>query len=466
MNATSSAASAGHSIALFAALDTKSDEARLVRDIIVARGHRAVVVNTGVVGEPGLAPDVGAATVAEAGGTSLAALRARADRGEAIAAMARGAAVIAVQLRADGRLDGVVGLGGSAGTAVGSAAMRALPVGVPKVLASTVASGNVAPYVGTKDVAMLYSVVDIAGLNRLSRAVLTNAAGAVCGAVEAAAQHAHRADDSEKPLLAASMFGNTTELVDAARAVFERQGYEVLVFHATGSGGQTMEGLIRDGFIAGVYDVTTTEWADQLCGGVFSAGPTRLDAAGERGIPQVIAPGCLDMVNFGNEATVPAQYKDDPTRKFYVWNPEVTLMRTTIEENAELGRIVAEKANATQGPVEVFLPLQGISIVDSVTDEGTADLLVAGSGSGAVRRYQTAHSPRHSRPRAGCQYQRPGLRPSDDGCATEDARLVVSGGRHCGGSRNPGPRHSRLRGNPPSPRGEGRGEGSRGVRRE
>ena len=156
--------------------------------------------------------------------------------------------------------------------------MRALPVGVPKVLASTVASGNVAPYVGTKDVAMLYSVVDIAGLNRLSRAVLTNAAGAVCGAVEAAAQHAHQADAAEKPLLAASMFGNTTELVDAARAVFEQQGYEVLVFHATGSGGQTMEGLIRDGFIAGVYDVTTTEWADQLCGGVFSAGPTRLDA--------------------------------------------------------------------------------------------------------------------------------------------------------------------------------------------
>ncbi len=370
MNATSAPAATGHSIALFAALDTKSDEARLVRDIIVARGHRAVVVNTGVVGEPGLAPDVGAAAVAEAGGTSLAALRDRADRGEAIAAMARGAAVIAARLRAAGRLDGVVGLGGSAGTAVGSAAMRALPVGVPKVLASTVASGNVAPYVGTKDVAMLYSVVDIAGLNRLSRAVLTNAAGAVCGAVEAAAQHAHQADAAEKPLLAASMFGNTTELVDTARAVLERQGYEVLVFHATGSGGQTMEGLIRDGFIAGVYDVTTTEWADQLCGGVFSAGPTRLDAAGERGIPQVIAPGCLDMVNFGNEATVPAQYKDDPTRKFYVWNPEVTLMRTTVEENAELGRIVAEKANAARGPVEVFLPLQGISIVDSVTDEG------------------------------------------------------------------------------------------------
>ncbi len=370
MNQTMPSTATGRSIALFAALDTKAAEARLVRDVIVARGHRAVVVDTGVIGEPGFAPDVRAADVAQAGGTSLAVLRERADRGEAIASMARGAAVVAARLRREDRLDGIVGLGGSAGTAIGSAAMRALPVGVPKVLASTVASGNVAPYVGTKDVAMLYSVVDIAGLNRLSRAVLTNAAGAVCGAVEAATQHMHQPADDEKPLLAASMFGNTTELVDTARAIFEQRGYEVLVFHATGSGGQTMEGLIRDGFIAGVYDVTTTEWADQLCGGVFSAGPTRLDAAGERGIPQVIAPGCLDMVNFGNEATVPAQYKDDPARKFYVWNPEVTLMRTTVAENAQLGKIVAEKANAAQGPVEVFLPLQGISIVDSVTDEG------------------------------------------------------------------------------------------------
>jgi uncharacterized protein (UPF0261 family) len=219
---------------------------------------------------------------------------------------------------------------------------------------------------------MMYSVVDVAGINRLSRAVLTNAAGAICGAVEAAEQvrlHAPAAGE-EKPLLAASMFGNTTKLVDAARAIFERRGYEVLVFHATGTGGQTMEGLIRDGFVQGSYDVTTTEWADQLCGGVFSAGPQRLDAAGERGIPQVIAPGCLDMVNFGPEDTVPAKYKNDPSRKFYVWNPQVTLMRTTPEENAQLGRVIAEKANAARGPVQIFIPLRGVSILDSVTDEG------------------------------------------------------------------------------------------------
>lgn len=355
-------------IVVIAALDTKGDEARLVRDYVAARGHRPLVVDTGVVGEPRIAPDVGADEVADASGTSLAQLRTRADRGESIAAMSRGAAAVAQRLHREGRLDGIVGLGGSAGTAIGSAAMRVLPVGVPKVLVSTVASGNVAPYVGSKDIALLYSVVDVAGINRLSRAVLTNAAGAACGAVEAAAQLAQQPIGEERPLLAASMFGNTTPLVDRARGIFEAQGYEVLVFHATGSGGQTMEGLITDAYIAGSYDVTTTEWADELCGGVFAAGPTRLDAAGQRGIPQVIAPGCLDMVNFGAQDTVPANYKDDPSRKFYVWNPQVTLMRTTPEENAQLGKIIAEKASAANGPVEIFLPLQGVSMLDSVKD--------------------------------------------------------------------------------------------------
>jgi uncharacterized protein (UPF0261 family) len=357
-------------IVVIAALDTKGEEARLVRDYVAARGHTPVVVDTGVVGEPRFPPDVPAGEVAGAGGTTLEALRQRADRGAAIAAMAEGAPAVARRLRQEGRLDGIVGLGGSAGTAVASAAMRALPVGVPKVLVSTVASGNVAPYVGTRDLALVYSVVDVSGINRLSRAVLTNAAGAVCGATEAALALAAQPAGDEKPLLAASMFGNTTALVDAGRAILEGQGYEVLVFHATGSGGQTMEGLIRDGFVQGAYDVTTTEWADELCGGVFAAGPARLDAAGERGIPQVLAPGCLDMVNFGPQDTVPAKYKDDPARRFYVWNPSVTLMRTTPEENARLGQIIAEKASAARGPVQVFLPLRGVSILDSVTAEG------------------------------------------------------------------------------------------------
>jgi|SRR5579883_2030771 len=357
-------------IAIIAALDTKGEEARFVRDLIAAQGHRPLVVDTGVLGEPRFAPDVPAEEVARAGGTTLAALRARADRGEAITAMATGAAALARRLHQEGRLDGIIGLGGSAGTAIGSAAMRALPVGVPKLLVSTVAAGNVAPYIGTRDLTLMYSVVDVAGINRLSRAVLANAAGMICGAVDAAAQVAPQAPEGERPLLAASMFGNTTRLVDAARAIFEQHGYEVLVFHATGTGGRTMEDLIRDGFIAGSYDVTTTEWADELCGGVFSAGPTRLDAAGARGIPQVLAPGCLDMVNFGPQETVPARYREDPTRQFYVWNPQVTLMRTTPEENARLGRILAEKANAAKGPVQLFLPLRGLSVLDSVTEQG------------------------------------------------------------------------------------------------
>ena len=357
-------------VALVCALDTKGDEARFVRDLIAERGLDVLTIDTGVIGEPRFTPEVHAAEVAHAGGSSLEALRQQADRGAAIGVMAKGAAATVAQLHRQGRIHGVIGLGGSAGTAIASSAMRALPVGVPKVLVSTVASGNVAPYVGTKDIALMYSVVDVAGINRLSRAVLTNAAGAICGAVEAAAQLEAQPATDEKPLLAASMFGNTTKLVDAARGQLEQAGYEVLVFHATGSGGQTMEGLIRDGFIRGVLDVTTTEWADELCGGVFSAGPTRLDAAGERGIPQVIAPGCLDMVNFGGMETVPAHYRDDQTRRFYVWNPQVTLMRTTPEENARLGRILAEKANAAKGPVQIFLPLKGVSILDSVTDEG------------------------------------------------------------------------------------------------
>jgi uncharacterized protein (UPF0261 family) len=361
-------------IAIIAALDTKGEEARLVRDLIAARGHRPLVVDTGVMGEPRFAPEIPAEEVARAGGTTLAALRARADRGEAITAMAAGAAALARRLHQEGRLDGIIGLGGSAGTAVGSAAMRALPVGVPKLLVSTVAAGNVAPYIGTRDLTLMYSVVDVAGINRLSRVVLANAAGMIGGAVEAAAQRATQmatpASEGERPLLAASMFGNTTRLVDAARAIFEQRGYEVLVFHATGTGGRTMEDLIRDGFIAGSYDVTTTEWADELCGGVFTAGPTRLEAAGERGIPQVIAPGCLDMVNFGPQETVPARYRDDPARKFYLWNPQVTLMRTIPAENAQLGKIIAEKANAARGPVQLFLPLRGLSLLDSVTEQG------------------------------------------------------------------------------------------------
>lgn len=344
-------------IAVVGALDTKGQDFAFVKEQIAARGHRALVIDTGVIGEPPFAPDVDAAAVADAGGTSLAALREQNDRGKAIDVMAKGAAVIVEDLFEQGKIDGILSMGGSAGTAVGTAAMRALPVGVPKVMVSTLAAGDTAAYVGTRDVVMMPSVVDVAGVNSISARIYANAAGAIVGMVETAVP-----EIAEKPLIAASMFGNTTKLVDRCRAIMEDHGYEVLVFHATGAGGKTMESLIADGFISGVLDVTTTEWADQLLGGVLAAGPHRLEAAAAQGTPQVIAPGCLDMANFWAPETIPDKYQE---RKFYQWNPNVTLMRTTPEENAELGRILAEKANATDGPVAFFLPLQGVSVLDS-----------------------------------------------------------------------------------------------------
>ncbi|MFZ4657029.1 MAG: Tm-1-like ATP-binding domain-containing protein [Caldilineaceae bacterium] len=344
-------------IALIGALDTKGEEFAFVQAALLRRGHQTLVINTGVVGEPGLTPTITAAEVATAGGIALNTLRQQADRGKAIEVMAKGAAVLVRQLQEAGQIDGILGMGGSAGTAVGTAAMRALPVGFPKLMVSTLASGDTAPYVGVSDIVMMPSVVDVAGVNRISARIFANAAGAISGMVETAPPQI-----GEKPLIAASMFGNTTKLVDQCRKLLEAQGYEVLVFHATGTGGRIMESLIDAGYINGVLDVTTTEWADELVGGMLTAGPTRLDAAAKRGVPQVIAPGCLDMVNFWARSTVPAKFAD---RQFYEWNPNVTLMRTTPEENAQLGRILAEKANGSSAPVAFFLPLQGVSVLDS-----------------------------------------------------------------------------------------------------
>jgi uncharacterized protein (UPF0261 family) len=348
-------------IVVVGALDTKGQEFAFVKAAIEARGHKALVVNTGVVGEPPFEPDISAAKVAEAGGTSLAALREEGDRGQAIAVMTEGVAVVVQALHEKGQVDGILGMGGSAGTIIGTSAMRVLPVGLPKVMVSTLAAADTSPYVGSKDVVMFPSVVDVSGVNRISAQIYANAVGAVVGMVETAAPQI-----AQKPLIAASMFGNTTQLVDRCREILESNGYEVLVFHATGSGGKTMESLIEDGFFAAALDVTTTEWADELVGGVLSAGPTRLDAAASAGIPQVIVPGCLDMANFWARDTVPEKYDH---RLFYEWNPNVTLMRTTPEENEELGRILAQKANAADGPVAFFLPLQGVSVLDSPGNE-------------------------------------------------------------------------------------------------
>jgi uncharacterized protein (UPF0261 family) len=282
----------------------------------------------------------------------------RADRGEAMAVMTAGVAKVAVKYYEAGKFDGIISMGGGGGTVMATSAMRALPVGVPKLMVTTIASGDTSAYVGTSDITMMPSIVDVAGLNRISRTIFTNAAGAICGMVSGEIEK----QVDEKPLIAATMFGNTTRAVENARKIMEEKGYEVLVFHATGTGGKTMEMLIDSGFIKGVLDITTTEWADELCGGVLSAGSTRLEAAAKAGIPQVVTPACIDMCNFWAPETIPAKYKD---RLFYKWNPNVTLMRTTPEENEAMGKIFAEKLNVAKGPVAVLIPMGGFSEVDA-----------------------------------------------------------------------------------------------------
>lgn len=344
-------------IAVIGALDTKGKEFAFVKAEIERRGHRALVIDTSVIGQPVFQADIPSERVAEAGGTSLKELQEKADRGLAMDVMTKGIAKVVKDLYDQGKIDGVFSMGGSAATAIGTSAMRALPLGVPKVMVSTLASGDTRAYVGIRDVAMFPSVVDVAGVNRISARIYANAVGAIVGMVETPPPQIE-----EKPLLAASMFGNTTPIVNRCRETMEKHGYEVLVFHAVGTGGQTLESLVEEGYITGVLDITTTEWADELVGGVLSAGPTRLDAAAKKGVPQVIVPGCLDMVNFWAPETVPEKFKG---RRFYQWNPNVTLMRTTPEENAELGRILAEKANKSTGPVAFFLPLKGVSMLDA-----------------------------------------------------------------------------------------------------
>jgi len=343
-------------VLLIGTLDTKGREYAYVRDLIRGRGLETLVLDAGVLGEPVFTPDSPAARTAEAGGDSLAKLREKRDRGYALEIMGLGARALAVKLAAEGKFDGVISLGGSGGTSIGTTAMKALPVGMPKLMVSTMASGNVGPYVGVKDITMMHSVVDVSGLNRLSRRIFANAAGAIGGMVEQTMPKTE-----EKPLIGATMFGVTTPCVDRVRERMEASGYEMLVFHAVGSGGRSFEALISDGVFDGIVDATTTEWCDELVGGVLSAGPERLDAAAKKGIPQIVSLGALDMVNFGPRDTLPAKFEK---RNIYIHNPEVTLMRTTPEECAKLGEIIAKKLNKTTGPTALFVPLKGVSAID------------------------------------------------------------------------------------------------------
>lgn len=346
------------SVYLLATLDTKGAEADFLRARIATAGVPVRIVDVGAIGSPTIRADIAREEVFASAGVTLEEIRSRADRGEAVTMAAEGAANLVREHHARGLVAGVIGLGGSAGTTIGTAAMRALPLGVPKVMISTLASGNVRPFVQHKDIAMFNPIVDISGLNQISRAVFANAAGAIAGMVKAAAIGQEHVD---KPIIAATMFGVTTPCVERARAELEAAGYEVLVFHATGSGGEAMESLIEDGAIAGVLDITTTELADELCGGVLSAGPARLTAAGRKGIPQVISVGATDMINFHAVDTLPPAFRE---RLHYKHNPNVTLVRTTPEENARIGRDLATKAAAATGPTAIMLPLRGVSAID------------------------------------------------------------------------------------------------------
>ncbi len=352
-------------VVIVGALDTKGPDFEYLTHLIRREGLDVVVVDFGVMGEPAFAPDVPREEVAAAGGGDLGQFRTGDHKDEAMRTMAAGLAAVVRRLFAEGRLDGIVGMGGSGGTSLATTAMRELPVGVPKLMVSTMGGGDVSAFAGAKDITFMPSIVDVAGLNRISRRIYANAASAIAGMVRAEVPEAGAAT-ADKPLVVASMFGNTTTAVDHARELLESKGYEVLVFHATGSGGRTMESLITDGYITASLDMTTTELADEVCGGVLSAGPERCLAASRAGIPALLVPGCVDMANFGGIETVPERYR---ARNLYEWNPNVTLLRTNVEENRRIGEMLAAAANAATGPVTVLIPLGGVSMLDSAGHE-------------------------------------------------------------------------------------------------
>lgn len=346
-------------IVVIGTLDTKGAELDFVRQTLRNSGHSVILIDASVLGSSPIIPDISPAEVFATAGVSLNAVRAQNDRGQAVELAAKGVAQLVSKLHKQGEVSGILGLGGSAGTTIATAAMRTLPLGIPKLMVSTLASGPVQGWVDVKDILMMPAISDFCGLNRISRQILLNAVAALSGMVSQQPIEF----STDRPIIVASMFGVTTPCVEQARRLLDAAGYEVVVFHATGIGGRTMESLIRDGVVAGVLDITTTELADELVGGILSAGRDRLTAAALKGIPQVISVGALDMVNFGPLNTVPEKFAQ---RRFHVHNPMVTLMRTTPEENDELGKEIAHKACASRGPTAVLLPKGGISAIDKI----------------------------------------------------------------------------------------------------
>ena len=348
-------------VVIIGALDTKGAEFAFVKGLIESEGVGTLVVDFGTMGEPDFEPDITRTEVAAAAGGDLSYLASGEHKDEAMETMATGLSVVVRRLYDEGKLGGIIGMGGTGGTSIATTGMRVLPVGVPKVMVSTVAGGDVSAYAGTRDITFIPSIVDVAGINSISRTIFANAAGAIAGMVKLDQPPA----GEERPLVTASMFGNTTRCVERARGVVEKGGYEVLVFHATGIGGRTMESLITDGYIVGSMDITTTELADEVCGGVFSAGPDRCAAAARAGVPTVVAPGCVDMANFDSIETVPEEFRG---RNLYQWNPNVTLLRTNVEENVRIGEMIAAAVNQATAPAAVLLPMKGVSMLDSEGD--------------------------------------------------------------------------------------------------
>jgi uncharacterized protein (UPF0261 family) len=348
-------------IGVICTLDTKGVHALFLRDLIERRGHRVLLIDTGLLGSPAATAEVPRERVAAAAGFDLEDLAGRGDRAQALASMTAGATALVTELHQRGELDGVLGIGGGSGTAVASGVMRALPFGFPKVMVSTMAGGDVARYVGTNDIAMLNSVTDIMGLNPILRRILANGAGAIAGMVEMAGAEPRDEGVRTRKTVAITAFGVTTRAAMRCHALLEEAGYSTMIFHANGTGGRAMEELVQQGSIDAVLDLTTTELADELCGGKLSAGPRRLEAAGARGIPQVVLPGAMDMVNFGPPETVPAKYA---SRHLHRHSTGTTVMRTTREENAELGKWVGEKLARATGPTVLLLPLRGFSEYD------------------------------------------------------------------------------------------------------
>lgn len=346
-------ASNGGFVAVVGTCDTKHSALAFVRDRIRAAGVEAALVDISPRGSAH--GDISSDDVKAALPGAASRIAGETERGAAVTAMSE--ALVAWTKANSDRIAGMIGVGGSGNTALAAPGMRALPIGVPKIMVSTVASGNVAPYVGPNDIAMMYSVVDIVGLNSISRKVLGNAAGMIAGAVTADIPDAAGQD---KPALGLTMFGVTTPCVEHVVSRLE-DSYECFVFHATGTGGQTMEKLADSGCLDGVIDSTTTEVADLLMGGVMSAGDDRLGAPIRTGIPYVGSCGALDMVNFGARDTVPERYKD---RHLLVHNEQVTLMRTTVEENTRIGEWIGNKLNRMQGPVRFLIPEKGVSVID------------------------------------------------------------------------------------------------------